>query len=202
MDPIQGRRFENEFNLQWHITNKCNNSCKHCYINKKSSNLDELSLSESFKVIDDLVQFSELINLIPSISFTGGDPLLKKDINNLLAYANQNKVKIVMLGNASLLNKKNLEMLKKNNVSKYQLSFDGLKDTHDFIRGKGSFDENLEGIIKLRSHDIPVMIMSTVSKINYLDIPELIEFLVPRDILVFDFARLVPIGQGKRIKEE
>src|SRR3989344_3080008 len=175
MDPIQGRRFENEFNLQWHITNKCNNSCKHCYINKKSSNLDELSLSESFKVIDDLVQFSELINLIPSISFTGGDPLLKK---------------------------KNLEMLKKNNVSKYQLSFDGLKDTHDFIRGKGSFDENLEGIIKLRSHDIPVMIMSTVSKINYLDIPELIEFLVPRDILVFDFARLVPIGQGKRIKEE
>ncbi len=76
MNPVK----PNSFHLQWHITNKCNFRCKHCYIEK---DVKELSTRQLFLILDqyiDLIKIWELDkkNKVRKLSITGGEPLLEK----------------------------------------------------------------------------------------------------------------------------
>lgn len=196
---------ETNFVLQWHITNKCENRCSHCYISnleKEVDNPNRLNLEESKRVIDDLVKLGKYLNVVPRINFSGGNPLLKKEFSEMIRYATHKGVVIGILGNPFPLTEKNLELLCKNNVHRYQLSLEGLRETHDQIRGQGNYDLTLEGIRKLAKRGIWVSIMSTVSKKNYSEIPSLCEVVFDNGAKHFDFARVVPIGEGKSLYDE
>ena len=196
---------ETNFVLQWHITNKCENRCAHCYIpnsEKERDNPNRLNFEESKRVIDDLVNLCESLNVIPRINFSGGNPLLIRDFPQIMSYAKGKGVVIGILGNPSPLNERNLELLCENGVQRYQLSLEGLRETHDEIRGKGNYDLTLEGMRKLNEKGIWVSIMSTVSRRNYLEIPAVCEVAFYNGAKHFDFARIVPIGEGKNLYNE
>jgi radical SAM protein with 4Fe4S-binding SPASM domain len=194
---------EKEFMIQWHITNKCDKNCGHCYmtLEERTNNSDELTTDQAKTVIDDLVEFTKVAKVKPVIYFTGGNPLLRENFKEILEYTNEKQVIINILGNPTPLTDKNIEMLIKNNIRRYQLSFDGLKTIHDELRGKGSFDEGIKGIEILRKANIPVVIMSTVTKQNQYDLPKLARKVMSHGANRFDFSRLVPIGNGKDLKD-
>ena len=196
---------ETNFVLQWHVTNKCENRCSHCYITNLEKELDnpnKLTLDESKRVIDDLVNLGTRFGVSPRINFSGGNPLLRNDFPEIMRYAKDKGVIIGILGNPSPLTEKNLEMLCQNNVSRYQVSLEGMRERHDSIRGEGNYDQTIEGVRKLSDKGIWVSVMNTVSKRNYLEVPEVCETAFNIGVKHFDFARLVPVGEGKDFLDE
>jgi len=189
------------FTLQWHLTNACPNNCKHCYNDRHNQ---PLSLIDTKKIVDDFGYLLKRWNCNGGIYFTGGDPLLYPNFYDLLKYTRSQipEVMIGILGNPELLTEETIEVLKEQDVHSYQMSIDGLEKTHDYFRHPGSFKNTLEKLNLLREMGIKTMVMSTVSRVNIKELPELINVIVENKIDFFDFRRLVPIGRGKRLERE
>ena len=195
------------FILQWHLTAKCKYNCQHCYMHNSpdyASELDnELDLDTCLKIIDD---FNETLNHweIPGrINFTGGDPLLKKEIFELIKYASEKEISIGILGNPDEINFLNAKKLKDLGVSSYQLSIDGMEETHDRLRGKkGAFKEVIRAIHSLENAGTPSVIMFTLSKSNAYELIDVIKLAAREGVSEFDFARLVPVGRAENSAEE
>jgi radical SAM/SPASM domain protein of ACGX system len=192
------------FVLQWHLTAICDQSCVHCYVNNSATYereiKKELSHTKCLRIIDD---FSETFNEwgMPSkINFTGGDPLLRDDIFELIAYARNKGLSVGILGNPNHLNNNIALELKNLAVDQYQVSLDGLEETHDRLRGRrGLFNETLKAINILNKVGLPAVVMFTLSKENVNELIEVIKLVVKEGASVFDFARAVPIGSGEQL---
>ena len=158
------------FAIQWHITSVCPNHCLHCYMfnsNYQDILKNELNIEQQIKFLNTIKEFEEKYNVfIPTFALTGGDPLSKKgwfELANLLQEENR---EIFFMGVPETLNSKNIQKLAALKVKRFQQSLDGLEETHDLIRGKGSFQRTIEGMEKLLSHGILPTIMFTLHEKN------------------------------------
>jgi len=188
-----------EFIIQWHITNKCDMRCTHCYIphEAKNQNENKLSLERSYEIIDELAILSERWRIKARINFSGGNPLLDENFFTLAKYASSKGIRIGILGNpTSLLDSELLKKLKEIPIWRYQISIDGLKENHETIRGKGTYDLAMRALDILIAENIPSVVLSTVTKKNMKDIPKLAEILFEKGVYIFDFARIVPAGEA------
>ncbi len=195
------------FTLQWHITAKCDQSCKHCYMyNSPTYNSEienELPFSKCKLIIDDFLSTTKHYKKEGSIVFAGGDPLLREDFFDILKYASTNGVyNIEVIGNSYHLDKNTAKKLKDNGVSFYQLSLDGMKDMHDFLRKPGSFDNTLLGFEILREAGIFTSCNFTISKKNMHQLSEVIDLVTKMGVDSFDFGRVVPTGSGRNFKSD
>jgi len=193
-----------EFTIQWHITNDCDMRCKHCYIPHeiKSDNRNKLSKTRSMEIIDELRSLCLSWGVHGRINFSGGNPLLDNDFFELAGYASKNNIRVGILGNpTSLTNKNIVQKLKKLPVWRYQISIDGLQENHDFIRGNGNFKIALEGLDMLVANNIPSVVLSTITRNNMQDIPELAKLVFEKGVKVYDFARIVPTGESEDWKD-
>lgn len=196
-----------QFILQWHLTAKCEQKCAHCYMRDEPSYKDEiekeLSYKECLRVLDDYLEMAEKLGAATSINFTGGDPLLKPEIFDLIRESTKRGVSVGMLGNPNLLTPKIAKKLKNCGLIKYQLSLDGLEKTHDRLRGrKGLFKDTLRAIDVLREEDILTLVMFTLSKENSGDLIKVIRLVAEQGVSLFDFARLVPVGSGAMLRDQ
>jgi len=189
------------FVLQWHITSECPNRCKHCYIEDFERG-KELPFETCLQIIDDFHKMISTLNVPGRINFTGGDPLRRPDIYELIDYTIQKKIMVGILGNPELLDHATALRLKKLGVMRYQISIDGLEETHDSLRSPGSFKRSLEGLRMLNRVGIPSVVMFTLSKLNARDLIPVIRLMAKENVYIFDFARLVPIGSGENLKDE
>lgn len=185
---------KNYFALQWHITDKCDQRCKHCYIfageNKMYS--PEFDFSTLEKIFFDFLETCKKMDKMPSICVTGGDPLLYNDVWKLFNLFHNYNVPFSILGNPFHLTEKVAKSLKELGCITYQMSLDGLRKTHDFIRKLGSFDATLEKIKVLNDAGIKSAIATTVSKTNIEEIPELVKIVVEYKAKTFGFSRYCP----------
>lgn len=188
------------FTIQWHITDKCDQRCKHCYIYNGDSTVDtELSLEQLKLVLDDFVCSCSKMERKPMLTITGGDPLLNGNIWKFLTLLHERNVKFSILGNPFHLNDKVAEKLKKLGCYNYQMSLDGLKETHDFIRKPGSFDATISKIKCLNDFGIHSTIMTTVSRTNIGEIDKLVPIIVDAGAKNFGFARYCPSENDKNL---
>jgi len=193
------------FHLQWHITERCNLSCKHCYFDKKFLK-NELSLSQLFTVFDDYLKLLKRWNFpceTSRISITGGEPLIRDDFFKFLrkCYKNKEKLRYGILTNGILLNDENVSKLKKLQINYAQVSLEGMERDNDEIRGKGTFKKIVKAIKLLVKNKISTSISVTVTKQNLKDIPLLIKLAGELGVRGLGLRRFVPIGRGKQIKE-
>lgn len=182
------------FALQWHITNECDQRCKHCYIfnSEKSVCFKEWTLEDARLLLDQYISFCKKYKKIPSLALTGGDPILHSKFFDIIKLIYDRGIPFNILGNPFHLSRDLILELKKSGCSKYQMSLDGLKDTHDSMRMDGSFDSTIEAIHLLNECGLPLVIMSTVSRINYQEIAELTRLLVSLRVHTCAFARYCP----------
>lgn len=187
-------RSDKTFPIQWHITDKCDQRCKHCYIYAGENKLGNNDPSfENLKIVFySYLDMCKKINARPSITLTGGDPLLRADIWNFLEMLHGESIEFRILGNPFHLNEEIAIKLKAMGCISYQLSLDGLKETHDFIRKPGSFDETVNKIGVLNKAGIKSAIMTTVSRTNIEEIPDLVDVIVENNVKVFGFSRYCP----------
>lgn len=197
--PIVRRR---EFLLQWHLTDSCEMDCGHCYLRSslKKKPRDSLSRDDCFKVVDSFKEMADYLKFDGLICFTGGNPLLRDNFFDVAQYAKKQGFTIGILGNPSAgLSIELKEKIKSLDIYRFQLSMDGLKENHEMIRGKGSFDLALRGLEGLVAENIPVAVMATATEKNMNDMPLLMKIVAEKGAKVFSFSRLVPIGEGQNL---
>jgi radical SAM/SPASM domain protein of ACGX system len=140
------------------------------------------------------LDFCEMYGRLPYFYITGGDPILHPDFWKLLGLIKKNEIPFTILGNPFHLDDEVCRRLKDHGCQKYQMSIDGLRETHDWFRKPGSFDCTLEKIGVLNRAEIRSVIMTTVSKTNRMEVPGIIDAVVEAGANVFAFSRYVPSG--------
>ncbi len=187
------------FSYQWHITDYCDQRCKHCYIfsENEDKTLYETPYDQIVSTLDSIEEMCKKQDKIPYIYLTGGDPILHSRFWDIMELFKKHNIAFSILGNPFHLDDEVCLRLKECGCRKYQLSLDGLRETHDYFRKPGSFDITLEKIKTLKKAGIKVAIMTTVSGTNIREIPELIDLVVENEVDIFAFARYCPTSLEK-----
>ena len=183
-----------KFSLQWHITDRCDQRCKHCYIYSRDETAlcTEMGIDALKIIFRDFIDTCERMHRSPSFVITGGDPLLYPQIWELLEIFKENGVHFVVLGNPFHLSESVAARLYDLGCTCYQMSLDGLRETHDNIRMPGSYDMTLEKIPMINASGIKSSIMTTISKTNINEIPALVEVIHEYRVSSFGFNRYCP----------
>ena len=187
------------FAFQWHITDECDQRCKHCYIfsENNSKKPEAMTWPQMRETFYNCLDFCEVHDCLPYFYITGGDPILHSDFWNLLGLMKENKIPFAILGNPFHLNDEICQRLKEYGCQKYQLSLDGMRETHDWFRKPGSFDITLEKIGCIKRAGIRAVIMTTVSGTNIGEVSDIIDTVVAHGADVFAFARYCPTSEEK-----
>jgi 12,18-didecarboxysiroheme deacetylase len=183
----------------WNITRQCNLKCIHCYAHAKDIDSDrDLSLNEGKDLIDDLSGFG-----VPVILFSGGEPLVRKDLPELAAYAVKKGMRAVLSTNGTLITPQIAQSLKDIGLSYVGISLDGMEAINDRFRGvRGAFVSALKGIENCKNAGIKVGLRFTINKQNADQIPEIFKLLEDMDIPRICFYHLVYAGRGSELVKE
>jgi radical SAM protein with 4Fe4S-binding SPASM domain len=173
----------------WNVVRRCNLKCVHCYADAKAD--VELTTDQCLEIVDSLSDFG-----IPLILFSGGEPLLRKDLIEIAEYARKKGINCVLSTNGTLIDKDVAEQLK-DIFSYVGVSIDGLKATNDRFRGvDGAFEKAMQGLLNAKDAGMLTGIRFTVTKYNIADVPEILKILREEEIPRFCLYHLVPSGRA------
>lgn len=183
----------------WNMTRRCNLRCVHCYAHAKDIEFkDELTTEQGKELIDDLAEFGS-----PVILFSGGEPLMRKDLPELAEYAISKGMRAVISTNGTLIDEEMAKTLKEIGLSYVGISIDGVRETNDKFRGmKGAFDAAMTGLRNCQREGIKVGLRFTINKQNVADIPAIFDMLEEENIPRICFYHLVYAGRGTKIIDE
>lgn len=191
--PSQEIELKSPIKITWLITYRCNLSCKHCYLSCSPKRAEyELSTSQILSVIKMLADCGVML-----IDYSGGEPLMRKDIFNIFHETVDSGMKFALVTNGLLLTKEKIEKLIKLDVSAVQISLDGVrKETHEFLRGPNTFDKTIEVIKELVKSDVYTGITFTYGKFNFKEIPEMIKLAKALGVKSIRFGALNAWGRA------
>lgn len=184
------------FEIVWNFTYSCNLRCKHCY-EDAGPHRPELTTNQAFTTIDKL---SKIANIgLPVLSFSGGEPLIRKDFFEVAAYAKKKIPYINIATNGTLLTKDNAKKLKEVGVDYVEISLDGAtKEVHDsFRRVSDCFEKTMEGIRNCVDENLDTCIAATAHKENLDEIPKIIELAQELGARFMHF-NYIPTGRAKK----
>ncbi len=182
----------------WNSTNRCNLKCVHCYA-KANQDLDpkELDTAEAKIMIDDLAQYGA-----PVLLMSGGEPLVRKDAIELISYARDKGMRPVLSTNGTLIDRVVAQELKDAGATYAGISLDGLQPVNDQFRGvQGAYRKALDGIHACMDVGLKVGLRFTINKMNFSELPGIIQMLVEENIPRACFYHLVYAGRGKGIAD-
>jgi len=182
------------------VTMACNLRCKHCYSVAGNKLNDELSLQEIKRVIDELKQLGAI-----RIFFTGGEPFMRPDILDILNYTDKNGFAMYISTNGTLIDLQTINRLKLlKHLRTFQVSIDGLRKTHDSIRGvKRTFDKaiNTIEIAKRKLKNTSITIISTLMQENANEMDKLLKLAIKLRVDNFGIVTLYPIKRSAKVKD-
>ena len=176
----------------WDVTNRCNLKCRHCYVEAEKKKTVEPSTEEARAIIDQLVKAK-----VFTLSFSGGEPLLRDDLYELLTYASKSLI-VNVASNGLLIDEDIAKNLKSSGITHVQLSMDGLKEAHDYLRGKkGAFNTLKETTTILKKVGLKFGMTTVVYKKNVHQVKETIKYAEALGAFTIRFYRLIHTGRGK-----
>jgi radical SAM protein with 4Fe4S-binding SPASM domain len=182
--------------IAWNVTRRCNLHCAHCYTDSFDRHYEgELTTAEAKSVIDDLADFGA-----PVILFSGGEPLLRPDLPELVERAQARAIRSVISTNGTLLIHAVAQELKDLGVSYVGVSIDGPQPVHDRFRGMaGAFQEAIQGIRNCRDVGLRVGLRVTLTQFSYANLTDIFDIVEAEDIPRVCFYHLAYAGRGDRI---
>ena len=180
----------------WNVGRRCNLRCIHCY--SQSRNIDytgELTHEEGLRLIDDLGDFGA-----PVMLFSGGEPLMRPDIFELIEHAAAKNMRAVVSTNGTLITPDVAARLKDAGLSYVGISMDGLQETNDLFRGvEGAFEQALAGVRNCLSQGVKVGLRFTMTRSNYGDVGGILDLIEQEGIPRVCFYHLVYTGRGSKL---
>ena len=189
---------EQPFIVIWETTQACDLACVHCRACAQPLRDQlELSTAEAKKLIDDIADVKA-----PVFVMTGGDPLKRPDIYELVSYCRDRGVRASLTPSATpLLTKNAIERLKNSGLARLAISLDGSSaELHDnFRKVAGSYQCTLDAVRWAREIGLGVQINTTITRHNLDDLDNLIALMERLDIVLWSVFFLVPTGRGSSI---
>ena len=181
----------------WNCTRTCNLRCMHCYSESDAQRYDELDTDQAKALIDDLAAFGS-----PVLLFSGGEPCVREDLVELMAYAKQAGMRVVLSTNGTLITPQLAREFAQVGLSYVGVSLDGGSATHDRFRGvQGAFDRAMEGLSNAQAEGIKVGLRMTLNKLNYLEVDDIFDLMRERAINRACFYHLVYTGRGSEMMD-
>ena len=184
--------------VYWDITSECNLRCIHCYNLSGHPHENELSTEEIKRVLKEMSNFG-----VENITFSGGEPLLRKDFFEIASHAKSLGFKSVGIAtNGTMIDREVASKFKQSNLD-VQVSIDGdMAEVHDSIRGiKGAFDRAIRGIKLFQEAGNDVSVCTTATNLNVDRIPNIIQLMQNLGIKYYRVQGFMPMGRGKTNKE-
>ena len=180
--------------VSWNTTRACNLNCKHCYRDAGEKDKDELNLGEAENLLREIKLAGFKI-----VVLSGGEPLLREDIYEIIGYAKSTGLRPVLGTNGTLIDKNVARRLKEAGLQRVGVSLDSKNSqVHDDFRGaNGAFDRVLRALEVLREIDLEFQVHTTVTRYNYSEIESLIDFVAALGAKAYHIFFLVPTGRGK-----
>ncbi len=201
MGNVDARDMFDPYLISWNVTERCNLRCAHCYLDAsyRKKGRDELTTAAGFLLIDEIAETIPRAILILS----GGEPLLRKDIYELAKHATQRDLMVVVGTNGILLDKTVAGALVNSGVRGIGISLDSLDPKrHDAFRGVvGAWEKTVLGIETCRDVSLEFQIQTTVTRSNYDEIPEMMEYAHAMGAKAFNLFFLVCTGRGQGLSD-
>jgi radical SAM protein len=187
---------ERPFIAIWEVTQACDLACVHCRASAQPDRHPmELSTEEGKKLIDEIAALK-----IPVFVLTGGDPIKRPDLFELIHHARDVGVRVSLTPSATpLLTREIVVRLKESGLARLAVSMDGAcAKTHDAFRGlSGSFARTLDAIRWANEIGLPVQINTTFSRRNVAEMDAIVALMESLKITLWSVFFLVPTGRGK-----
>jgi len=183
----------------WNITRTCNLKCVHCYSNSEEKAYSgELTTDEGKNLITDLAGFN-----IPALLFSGGEPLVRKDIWELAEHAKKEKLRLTLSTNGVLIDEQTARRIKDIGFTYVGISLDGIGGVNDRFRGKkGAFEKAMRGFKNCVKVGQKVGLRMTLTRHNYENLHAIFDFIEAEKIQRACFYHLVYSGRGEGISDE
>jgi Fe-coproporphyrin III synthase len=179
--------------IVWNLTAKCNLKCLHCYAAKDSVKSPELSKNEILKVVPDFIKIK-----VPLVIFSGGEPLLAKDLFYICTNFKDNGIRTSLSTNGTLINKLVAKNIKKSGIGYVGVSIDGIGSANDFLRGKrGAFSRTLKAIAYCKEEGLKTGIRFTVAEYNIKELKSVLRLCEELEVERFCLYGLVYSGRAK-----
>jgi len=183
----------------WNVTRRCNLRCVHCYAHATDQAYQgELTTVQGKSLLDDLAAFG-----VPVVLFSGGEPLVRKDLPELASYAVGKGMRAVISTNGTLITAPVARTLKEIGLSYVGISLDGMQEVNDRFRAvPGAFRSALDGIRNCQAAGIKVGLRFTINRFNVQEIPSIFQLIEEMDIPRVCFYHLVYAGRGSELVEQ
>jgi len=184
--------------VAWEVTKDCNLACSHCKADagagekSEQGGRGELTTEEARALVDELSTFD------PLLIFTGGEPLLRKDIGFLIEYAATSGVRTALATNGTLVNEGGAKWLRDIGLATASISIDGADaQSHDSLRGvSGAYNGARSGAKALKEAGIRFQINTTITNANARSLPRIYEMVRESGASAWHVFALVPTGRG------
>ncbi len=188
--------------VYWELTTACALACRHCRATAMPGpGPGELSTAEAIAVLDEITRFGDPL---PHVVMTGGDPLLRADLDHLIAAAGERGIGVSLAPAVTpLLTKERMAQLQAAGIQAISLSLDGAgPETHDGLRGvRGTFDETLAALTWANELGLPVQINTLITADNAAQLPEVYELLTRYTLMRWSLFFLISVGRGTALTE-
>jgi len=190
--------------LFWETTIKCNLSCAHCRrIEDDAAVVTDLSTEQGMDLIDQLAEVGKGQPMMPVLVFSGGEPLCRSDLFDLVGHARNAGLMSALASNGTMIDSAVAEKIKASGIARVSISLDGATgEVHNKLRQlEGSFEDAIEGISHLREKKVPFQINTTLTKHNAHQLEDVYELAKSLGAVALHVFMLVPVGCGQTLAE-
>jgi radical SAM protein len=184
------------FTIAWEVTRACAFACKHCRADAQHQrDPNELTTEEGYRLIDRLAEFGS-----PILIFTGGDPMMRRDLFDLIIYAAQKGLRCSLTPTATALpTLERLKQAQEAGIRRIALSLDApAPDAHDeFRQVPGSWERTMKILHHAKEAGLSVQVNTTVSTFNVDQLPDMVPFIQEVDAVQWSVFFLVPTGRAQ-----
>lgn len=201
---IEGSAAADPFNgaprpvVVWAVTKACNLRCVHCYASADARPAPgELSFDEGLALLDDLRAFG-----VPAVLFSGGEPLVRPETLDFIAYAQSIGLSSTLSTNGVLIDDAMADRLVALGLKYAGISLDGTERRHDKLRGqRGAFAATLAAIDRCRARGIKVGLRFTVHALNQEDLEAIFDLCLEHDVQRLCIYHLAYAGRGGKMQK-
>ncbi len=197
-EPQIADRYQRRPVVVWNVTKQCNLYCQHCYASAdREVAPGELRTAEGKRLLDELAGYG-----VPVVLFSGGEPLVREDLVELVDYADDRGIRPVLSTNGTLITPETATELREAGLKYAGISVDGMPERNDRFRGReGAFDAAVRGIEATLEAGIKTGLRYTITERNVADLEAVVELLHEIGVDRFCFYHLDYGGRGADISD-
>ncbi|CAN5559984.1 TIGR04053 family radical SAM/SPASM domain-containing protein [soil metagenome] len=197
-DPYSASQlFRSPRTVYWEVTRACDMACQHCRAGAQPDRHErELSQAQGEMLIDELLSFPRS----PLLVLTGGDPMKRDDLPELIGFASRRGMEVALtLAATPLVTKRALIAMQQQGLKRLTIALDGIDAaTHDGMRGEqGSYARTMENLRFAKEIGLPMQVSTLISRRNVLQVDGIASLLEPLGVTEWSVHLLVPLGRGR-----